>query len=206
LGIDEAHYVANIYTLNISSFKKITHFTDTYAPNPRWSPDSEWLTFSAFYYYALPQFRDIFIVPSDGSDDPINLTNDTIMDFSPDWSPVLKQQSSLVFLPIINKQQIPTPPPVLRIEGYVRLDAGSGVENVNIHFSMSPRPSPGRLVATTDLNGYYWAELSCPLGHDETFLVHPVLEGYIFEPEWGFGRTSGQCRTWIHYFTAIPAP
>lgn len=58
----------------------IRQITGNGADLPDWSPDGGWITYSAF--------NDIFIIPVDGSAEPINLTNspDT-NDFSPIWSP-----------------------------------------------------------------------------------------------------------------------
>ncbi len=49
------------------------------ANSPDWSSDSEWITFSGD--------RDIFIVPADGSADPVNLTNSPEEDGFPVISP-----------------------------------------------------------------------------------------------------------------------
>ncbi len=48
-----------------------------------WSPDSKWLTFSRT---TLGWREDIFLVPSDGSKEPINISNHPNDDYRPMWS------------------------------------------------------------------------------------------------------------------------
>jgi len=48
-----------------------------------WSPDSKWLTFSRT---VLGWREDIFVVPADGSKEPINISNHPNDDYKPMWS------------------------------------------------------------------------------------------------------------------------
>jgi tricorn protease len=48
-----------------------------------WSPDSRWITFSRT---VLAWREDIFIVPSDGSQEPLNISNHPNDDYKPMWS------------------------------------------------------------------------------------------------------------------------
>jgi tricorn protease len=48
-----------------------------------WSPDSKWLTFSRT---TLAWREDIFVVPADGSSEPINISNHPNDDYKPMWS------------------------------------------------------------------------------------------------------------------------
>ena len=68
-----------IFVMNADG-SEVRKLTNNGADSPDWSPDGAWITFSAF--------NDIFIIPSDGSAEPINLTNTPeVNDFRPVWSP-----------------------------------------------------------------------------------------------------------------------
>ncbi len=92
----------------------------------------------------------------------------------------------------------PPPPPVatitptvetgLMVQGYVRLEDGTGVAGVTICRSFASYA--GEPVATTDAEGYFQAEFSYIPG-DEMITVWAYDEGYIFDPESHF---------WRHYF------
>jgi TolB protein len=68
-----------IFVMNADG-SEVSKLTNNGADSPDWSPDGAWITFSAF--------NDIFIIPSDGSAEPVNLTNTPeVNDFRPVWSP-----------------------------------------------------------------------------------------------------------------------
>ncbi len=50
---------------------------------PRWSPDSRWIAFSSD---VIGWREDIFVVPSDGSSEPVNITDNVRDDYKPMWS------------------------------------------------------------------------------------------------------------------------
>lgn len=64
---------------------ELVRLTDTpgYEGHPTWSPDSRWLAYEA---YDDGDF-DIWIIPADGSQAPLQLTNHAAMDLSPAWDP-----------------------------------------------------------------------------------------------------------------------
>ncbi len=78
----------DLYLLDLQT-GDITRLTETpaYDANPTWSPDGLFLAYESYPTDNL----DIFIVPIDGSSDPIQLTNDAGADFAPAWSPQGRQ-------------------------------------------------------------------------------------------------------------------
>ncbi|MDH5506928.1 MAG: hypothetical protein OEZ02_06875 [Anaerolineae bacterium] len=77
-------YILNLRTANI------TQVTDdlNYEGSPSWSPDGLWLTYEKYIDKDLVDSNlEIFILPVDGSLDPIRLTTNEDVDFSPSWSP-----------------------------------------------------------------------------------------------------------------------
>jgi hypothetical protein len=95
--------------------------------------------------------------------------------------------------------------PVIRIQGRVTLENGTGLANVEIYSGVTYSPvCIGWLVTTTDENGHYRANINCPVGHDETLRVCPLLEGYTFVPQVSHWRTYGYCPDHETDFVAFP--
>ena len=65
---------------------QLTH-TNEFESSPTWSPDGIWLAYEGFVDGNL----EIFILPVDGSQDPIRLTNNIGADYQPAWSPAGRQ-------------------------------------------------------------------------------------------------------------------
>ncbi len=65
---------------------EIRRLTETmgYEGHPTWSPDGRWLSFEAYYDGDF----DLWILPVDGSQPPIQLTNHPGLDLSPAWDPL----------------------------------------------------------------------------------------------------------------------
>lgn len=115
--------------------------------------------------------------------------------------------TAFAYLPIVYGGATPTPSPSIRIWGHVTLEDGTGVGEVDIYVGVTCIPSHGGfLVATTELDGSYEAEIGCPEGHDETLRVYPVRERYGFEPVLACWRTYGYCPDKYTDFIALPTP
>ncbi len=73
-----------LYLLDLAdgSVRRLTQ-TDGYEGNPTWSPDGRWLAFEAYYGGDF----DIWILPIDGTQSPIRLTDHPATDLSPAWDP-----------------------------------------------------------------------------------------------------------------------
>jgi TolB protein len=73
-----------LYILDLQN-NEVRQLTDTegYEGKPTWSPDGLWLAYEAYYSDNL----DIWILPIDGSQPPIQLTNHSAPDISPTWDP-----------------------------------------------------------------------------------------------------------------------
>ena len=77
--------VWDIYSLDLITGDTRRHTdTDYYESGPAWSPDGLFLVYEANQQGNL----DLFILPFDGSSDPIQVTHDTYADHSPSWSPL----------------------------------------------------------------------------------------------------------------------
>lgn len=74
----------DLYLLDLvdQSIQRLTSTTG-YEGSPTWSPDGRWLAFEAYYKGDF----DIWILPVDGSQAPVQLTDDPAADFSPAWDP-----------------------------------------------------------------------------------------------------------------------
>lgn len=68
---------------------EITRLTDTleYDAAPSWSPDGQWLIYESYFNGNL----DLMILPADGLQAPIPLTDHPAADYSPAWSPQGRQ-------------------------------------------------------------------------------------------------------------------
>ena len=77
----------DLYTLDLNSGEaaRLTK-TATYEGCPSWSPDGRWLAYEAYTGEDQPDL-EIFIRPLDGSQAPIQLTDNTNADYQPAWSP-----------------------------------------------------------------------------------------------------------------------
>lgn len=64
------------------SVRRLTETTG-FEGRPTWSPDGRWLAFEAYYDGDF----DIWILPIDGSQSPIQLTDHPAADLSPSWDP-----------------------------------------------------------------------------------------------------------------------
>jgi len=75
---------SDLYVLHLAdgSIRQITD-TAAYEGHPTWSPDSLWIAYEAYYHGDL----DIWILPVDGSQTPIMLTDHEGLDMSPAWDP-----------------------------------------------------------------------------------------------------------------------
>jgi TolB protein len=73
-----------LYLLNLRSgeIRQLT-YTAGYEGHPTWSPDGVWIAFEAYYDGDF----DIRIIPVDGNQDPIQLTNHPASDTHPTWDP-----------------------------------------------------------------------------------------------------------------------
>jgi TolB protein len=82
----------DLYTLNLQdgNLKQISDDL-IYEASPSWSFDGSWLAFERYDNQNL----DIYIRPLDGSVEPVRITTDAAVDFSPAWSPI-KQQIAFV--------------------------------------------------------------------------------------------------------------
>ncbi len=80
---------------------------------------------------------------------------------------------------------VPEATPGLAVEGHVRLADGSGLAGVVICRRFASYP--GRVVATTDAEGYFQAGFTYIPG-DETVTIWPLLGGYFFQPEADYWR------------------
>ncbi len=78
----------DLYQLDLAA-GDVTPITDTpeFEASPSWSPDGLWV---ALERYAEDNL-DIFILPVDGSQPPVQLTRHSAADFSPAWSPTGRQ-------------------------------------------------------------------------------------------------------------------
>jgi TolB protein len=74
----------DLYLLDLQR-NEIRQLTVTlgYEGKPTWSPDGLWLAYEAYYSNSL----DIWILPIDGSQSPIQLTDHRAADLSPAWDP-----------------------------------------------------------------------------------------------------------------------
>jgi TolB protein len=77
----------NLYILDLES-GSLTQVTDTleYTGSPSWSPDGRWLAYET-NLGEQDGGLEIFIAPTDGSQEPIRLTELPSVDHSPAWSP-----------------------------------------------------------------------------------------------------------------------
>lgn len=85
--------VWDLYLMELSS-GVVTRLTQTaaYDSHPSWSPDGLWLAYESYVDGAEGAGSlEIFIRPLDGSQNPIQLTNDPAADFDPAWSPAGRQ-------------------------------------------------------------------------------------------------------------------
>ncbi len=72
-----------IYDLVSNTTKRMT-YDASFQGAPHWSPDGKFLTYESYQGNNL----DIYVVPVDGSQPALRVTNNSAPDFSPAWSPV----------------------------------------------------------------------------------------------------------------------
>ncbi len=70
------------FDLETANLRQITEFPG-YKGAPSWSPDGQFIAYEGI----VDDNLEIFIIRSDGSQDPIQLTDDPASDHSPAWSP-----------------------------------------------------------------------------------------------------------------------
>jgi hypothetical protein len=104
------------------------------------------------------------------------------------WAQYAQVDGELRELAVFTPPATPTVEPGLVVQGYVRLQDGTGVEGVTICRSFASYE--GEPVATTDVEGYFQTDFSFIPG-DEMVTVWAYYEGYVFDPESHF---------WRHYF------
>jgi hypothetical protein len=78
----------------------------------------------------------------------------------------------------------------LYVDGYVRVGSaeGPGLAGVKIYRSIASYE--GQVVATTNADGYYWAEPLNTQGHQETVSMWAEMPGYSFDPDISY---------WVYY-------
>jgi TolB protein len=81
----------NLYILELNN-GKISQLTDSfdYDGAPSWSPDGRWIAFES-YSREDGDGLDIFILSTEGEQEPIRLTDNPAANFSPAWSPLGRQ-------------------------------------------------------------------------------------------------------------------
>lgn len=74
----------DLYVLDLAdgSLRRLTD-TEDYEGHPTWSPDGRWLAYEAYHRGDL----DIWILPLDGAQPPVQVTNHPALDSSPSWEP-----------------------------------------------------------------------------------------------------------------------
>jgi len=84
--------VWDLYLMALDS-GAVTRLTQSaeYDSHPSWSPDGLWLAYESYVADAESGSLEIFIRPLDGSQAPIQLTDDPAADFDPAWSPAGRQ-------------------------------------------------------------------------------------------------------------------
>ncbi len=86
-GRDTAHFVNNpnvVSSDGLGCFEVFDPLPNQYAANPRWSPDSEWLTYDG--RQGQHATTDIYVVAADDDSSVHNLTADEHYDRDPDWA------------------------------------------------------------------------------------------------------------------------
>lgn len=89
----DIHGYWDLFLLNIRTLETRA-LTDTvaYDGNPSWSPDGNWLAYESYADGDL----DIWLIPIDGTQAPLQLTNHPAVDAEPDWDP--SQGRRIVFV------------------------------------------------------------------------------------------------------------
>ena len=92
---------------------------------------------------------------------------------------------------------------VLNISGHVREgdSSGPGLEGVDIYMAVAVYE--GRVVATTDADGYYKIPSLNTQGHQETIRVWAEKGGYVLEPDMHIWVYYGDSSTVTRDFVAM---
>jgi len=148
----------DLYLLDLldGSIRQLTN-TREYEGHPTWSPDGLWIAFEAHY---LGDY-DIWILPVDGSQSPIMLTDNEGIDTSPAWDPngrkiafVSDREGSLdIFIADLDR---PT-------DRFINMTGTEGVDEVDPSFS----PNGSELAYSALLDGLdvvYVADVEAPQG------------------------------------------
>ncbi len=77
-------YPGNLWVSNIDGTEPTRLLESWNSPNVQWSPDGKWIAYTAQDNDFNP---DIFLMPSDGSSAPVNISRHPDLDYSPVWSP-----------------------------------------------------------------------------------------------------------------------
>jgi TolB protein len=80
-----ANEVNDIWTMNAdgSEARRLAGWPESYEWGAVWSPDGKWVAFVT----TRDVKYEIYLVPADGSVEPLNLTQNDFLDSYPDWSP-----------------------------------------------------------------------------------------------------------------------
>ncbi|MCW5857891.1 MAG: PD40 domain-containing protein [Caldilineales bacterium] len=80
-----ANEVNDIWTMNTdgSGAERLAGWPESYEWGAVWSPDGKWVAFVT----TRDGKYEVYLVPSDGSAEPLNLTQNDFLDSYPDWSP-----------------------------------------------------------------------------------------------------------------------
>lgn len=82
---DNANEVHDIWTMNAdgSGAKRLAGWPESYEWGAVWSPDGKWVAFVT----TRDGKYEVYVLPADGSAEPLNLTQNDFLDSYPDWSP-----------------------------------------------------------------------------------------------------------------------
>jgi hypothetical protein len=78
----------------------------------------------------------------------------------------------------------------LYVDGYVRIGSADGLGLAEVKIYRSIASYEGQVVATTNAEGYYWAQPLDTQGHQETLSMWAEMPGYSFDPDVSY---------WIYY-------